>query len=171
MQPTFSGRARGRRGVRNGHDDHANVVCGVLSLLAPPAFEQPSVTAMPVAAGAPRAGVPGGYSFGADTFVAPTIGALTAPPPTPAEPAAAPGQSWRGPQDGPPPWLRKVPPVKSEDRPPATPPQTKSGGETEAQRQRVNADRSVEHRVMGNPRMPQPDAGGFHWGGSKGRAW
>jgi len=111
---------------RNGHDDHANVVCGVLSLLAPPAFEQPSVTAMPVAAGAPRAGVPGGYSFGADTFVAPTIGALTAPPPTPAEPAAAPGQSWRGPQDGPPPWLRKVPPVKSEDRPPATPPQTKS---------------------------------------------
>jgi len=79
--------------------------------------------------------------------------------------------SWTGPADGPPPWLRKVPPVKSEDRPPATPPQTKSGGETEAQRQRVNADRSVEHRVMGNPRMPQPDAGGFHWGGSKGRAW
>src|SRR5262249_46327417 len=38
--------------------------------------------------------------------------------------------SWTGPADGPPPWLRKVPPVKSEDRPPATPPQTKSGGET-----------------------------------------
>ena len=27
---------------RNGHDDYANVVCGVLSLLAPPAFEQPT---------------------------------------------------------------------------------------------------------------------------------
>jgi len=65
--------------------------------------------------------------------------------------------SWTGPADGPPPWLRKVPPVKSEDRPPATPPQTKSGGETEAQRQRVNADRSVEHRVMGNPRLASAD--------------
>src|SRR6516225_4430639 len=54
---------------------------------------------MPVAAGAPRAGLPGRYSFGADTLVAPTIGAITAPPPTPAEPAAAPGQSWRGPLD------------------------------------------------------------------------
>jgi hypothetical protein len=30
---------------RNGHDDHANVVCGVLSLLAPSAFEQPNENA------------------------------------------------------------------------------------------------------------------------------
>src|SRR5215467_11915294 len=33
---------------RNGHDDHANVVCGVLSLLAPPAFEQPNKLASPI---------------------------------------------------------------------------------------------------------------------------
>ena len=33
---------------RNGHDDHANVVCGVLSLLAPPAFEQPNELASPI---------------------------------------------------------------------------------------------------------------------------
>src|SRR5262249_62287963 len=33
---------------RNGHDDHANVVCGVLSLLAPPAFEQPNELTSPI---------------------------------------------------------------------------------------------------------------------------
>jgi len=33
---------------RNGHDDYANVVCGVLSLLAPPAFEQPNELASPI---------------------------------------------------------------------------------------------------------------------------
>ena len=54
--------------------------------------------------------------------------------------------------------------------------------EREANRQRINNDRSFEHRLMtqpigrnapqpSGPRMPQPDAGGFHWGGSKGRAW
>src|SRR5262249_7866432 len=48
---------------RTGHDDHANVVCGVFSLLAPPPFEQPSITAAPIAAGEPRAAPPGGYSF------------------------------------------------------------------------------------------------------------
>ena len=31
-----------------GHDDHANVVCGVLSLLAPPAFEQPNELTSPI---------------------------------------------------------------------------------------------------------------------------
>jgi hypothetical protein len=38
----------------------------------------------------------------------------------------------------------------------------------------VNSDRSVEHKVMGNPRMAQPDKmpGGFFWGGASGkRAW
>src|SRR5262249_48792069 len=39
---------------RNGHDDHANVVCGVLSLLAPPASEQPTALLSPIMArGAP----------------------------------------------------------------------------------------------------------------------
>ena len=33
---------------RNGHDDYANVVCGVLSLLASPAFEQPNELASPI---------------------------------------------------------------------------------------------------------------------------
>jgi len=33
---------------RNGHDDHANVVCGVLSLRAPPAFEQPNELTAPI---------------------------------------------------------------------------------------------------------------------------
>jgi len=39
---------------RTGHDDHANVVCGVFSLLAPPAFEQPSAIVSPIATGTPR---------------------------------------------------------------------------------------------------------------------
>ena len=56
--------------------------------------------------------------------------------------------------------------------------------EREANRQRINNDRSFEHRIMtqpigrnapqpSGPHMPQPDnmLGGFHWGGSKGRAW
>jgi len=54
--------------------------------------------------------------------------------------------------------------------------------EREANRQRINNDRSFERRIMtqpigrnapqpSGPRMAQPDAGGFHWGGSKGRAW
>jgi hypothetical protein len=54
--------------------------------------------------------------------------------------------------------------------------------EREANRQRINNDRSFEHRIMtqpigcnapqpSGPGMPQPDAGGFHWSGSKGRAW
>ena len=39
---------------RNGHDDHANVVCGVLSLLAPPAFEQPNeLTSAIIVSGGP----------------------------------------------------------------------------------------------------------------------
>jgi hypothetical protein len=72
-------------------------------------------------------------------------------------------QSWRGPQDGPPSWLRPVPPVDSKDRPPATPVIAKSGAESEAQRQRVAADRSVEFRIM-NERpvfrgMPEPSLG------------
>ena len=65
------------------------------------------------------------------------------------------------------------------------PPQTgPTDAEREANRQRINNDRSFEHRIMtqpigrnapqpSGPRMPQPDnmLGGFHWGGSKGRAW
>ena len=83
-------------------------------------------------------------------------------------------QSWTGPEDGTLSWLRPVPPVKPEDRPPATPPVAKSGDETKAQMARVNSDRSIEHRVMGNPRMAQPDnlSSGFFWGGASGkRAW
>src|SRR5262249_5564822 len=33
---------------RNGHDDYANVVCGVLRFVAPPAFEQPNELASPI---------------------------------------------------------------------------------------------------------------------------
>ena len=39
---------------RNGHDDHANVVCGVLSLLAPPAFEQSNEIVAPIVSGGGR---------------------------------------------------------------------------------------------------------------------
>src|SRR5215831_19450386 len=85
--------------------------------------------------------------------------------------------SWRGPQDGPPPWLQKPKPV--EKRVDGGPPVAKSGAETEAQRQRVNANRSIEYRVMGGGRPAEPwrgHAGGvdesFFWGGSTGkRAW
>ena len=85
---------------------------------------------------------------------------------------AEPEGSWTGPQNGgPSSWLRPVP--KTEKRVDGGPPLTKSGTETKAQMARVNADKSVEHRVMGNARMAQPDniPGGFFWGGSKGRAW
>ena len=159
---------------RNGHDDHANVVCGVFSLLSPPAFEQPSAIVMPVVCGAPRY-VPGGSSLGyADAVVMPTPTALEAPPSAPAAsvaPPAEPGKGWRGPQDGAPSWLRKVEPAAR--RVDGGPPVAKPGHVTEQQRLRVNADKSVEHRVMGNARMAQPDniPGGFSWGGSKGRAW
>jgi hypothetical protein len=48
---------------RNGHDDHANVVCGVLSLLAPPAFEQPNELTSPiVVSGGPITHLWGGRS-------------------------------------------------------------------------------------------------------------
>jgi len=128
---------------RNGHDDHANVVCGVLSLLAPPPFEQPSITAMPVAAGAPRPGVPGGGSFGADAFIAPTIGSLTAP----AESAAAPNPTA--------PAHKNAPVV------------AKPGHVTDAQRQRVNNDRSLEFKIMTEPSRvagePQPSLGNEPW--------
>jgi len=33
---------------RNGHDDHANVVCGALNLLTPPPFEQPNEIVAPI---------------------------------------------------------------------------------------------------------------------------
>jgi len=62
------------------------------------------------------------------------------------------------------------------------PPQAKSGAETEAQRQRVNADRSLMHKVMNAPSRvahePQPSTplttygdSNFFFGGEKGRAW
>ena len=86
---------------------------------------------------------------------------------------AKPEGSWTGPQNGgPPSWLRPVP--KTEKRVDGGPPLTKSGTETKAQMARVNADKSVEHRVMGNARMAQPDnlSSGFFWGGASGkRAW
>jgi hypothetical protein len=48
---------------RNGHDDHANVVCGVLSLLAPPAFEQPNELTSPIiVSGGPITHLCGGRS-------------------------------------------------------------------------------------------------------------
>src|SRR5262245_45879062 len=109
---------------------------------------------MPVVAGEPRAAVPGGYSFSSGAFVAPTIAALTAPSPAPAEPAkpaAAPGKSWRGPQDGCPPWLEKAKPVTQ--RVDGGLPQTVSGDEAKARMARVNADKSIEHRIMGAPKF------------------
>ena len=87
---------------------------------------------------------------------------------------AKPEGSWTGPQDGPPSWLRPVPPTDLAKRPPASPPVAKSGAEAERQRQRANSDRSVEHKVMGSARMVQPDnlSSGFFWGGASGkRAW
>jgi len=141
---------------KNGHDDFANVTCGLFSLLAPPAFEQPSVTAMPVTAGSLRAGVPGGSYLGghADVFIPPTIGALTAPAPAPAAPVAPPaprGESWRGPQDGCPSWLRKTPPVTT--RVDGGPPQTVSGDEAKERMTRTNGDTSLQYRILGRPKI------------------
>src|SRR5262249_58351123 len=141
----------------NAHDDVATAVCGAivwaLKAAKYAAFESKIVSPI-VAGGAPRA-VAGGSNLGfADAFVAPTIGALTArppAPPTPVAPAAAPGQSWTGPKDGPCPWLKKAPPVAQ--RVNGGPPQTKSGAETRAQMERVNADRSLEYKIMGAPKF------------------
>src|SRR5262249_30981196 len=63
---------------RNGHDDHANVVCGVLSLLAPPAFEQPAAIVTPIVAGGAPSSVPGGSSFTGGAIVMPTSAQLDA---------------------------------------------------------------------------------------------
>jgi hypothetical protein len=64
---------------RNGHDDFANVVCGVFHLLTPAVYEQSAVIASPIF-GAPR-NVPGGGALWAhDVFIAPTPAALEAPP-------------------------------------------------------------------------------------------
>jgi hypothetical protein len=84
---------------------------------------------------------------------------------------AKPEGSWTGPPDGPPSWLRPVPPTDPAKRPPASPPVAKSGAEAERQRQRANSDRSVEHKVMGSARMVQPDnlSSGFFWGGASGK--
>ena len=62
----------------------------------------------------------------------------------PAKPAGA----WNGPQDGCPSWLRPVPQVAPEDRPPAAPPQTRSGDETKAAMDRVNSDRSAFYQHL-----------------------
>jgi len=140
----------------NAHDDVATAVCGAivwaLKAAKHAAFESKIVS--PIVAGTPRSPVPGGYSFGSDAFVAPTIGALTVPPPAPVAPAtppAAPGQSWTGPKDGPCPWLKK--PASVTQRVDGGPPQTKSGAETKLQMERTNADKSIEFRVMGAPKF------------------
>jgi len=51
---------------------------------------------------------------------------------------AKPEGSWTGPKDGPPPWLRKTPPVEKRVAEPIV---TKSGDETKAAMARVNNDR------------------------------
>src|ERR1700752_4398863 len=52
------------------------------------------------------------------------------------------------------------------DRPPATPVVAKSGAESEAQRQRVAADRATDFRIMSQPGRtwePQPSVGRESW--------
>jgi len=62
------------------------------------------------------------------------------------------------------------------------PPRAKSGAETRAQQDKVNADRATAHRIMTQPSRvsgePTPSTplntygdSGFIWGGEKGRAW
>jgi len=59
-------------------------------------------------------------------------------------------------------WLKPVAPVDPDKRPPVTPPVAKSGAETEAQRQRVNSDKTIEYRVMGSaPRATGGKGGGL----------
>src|SRR5262249_60630356 len=121
-----------------------------------PHCERPWFPAAPVAAGAPRAAPPGGFSFGgADFFAPPTIGAWTPPAPAPTEPAkpaaAPPGKSWRGPQDGCPPWLEKSKP--NTERVNGGPPQTVSGDEAKERMARVNSDRAPEYEVMAAPKF------------------
>jgi len=93
-----------------------------------------------------RAAVPGGSYLGnADVFVPPTIGQLAAVPTAPAASAK--------PADTKP--VRNAPVV------------AKPGHVTEAQRQRVNADRSLEWQIMQEPSRvagePQPSLGNEPW--------
>jgi hypothetical protein len=84
-----------------------------------------------------------------------------APVAKPAEPVksaapAKPARAWNGPQDGCPSWLRPVPQVAPEDRPPAAPPQTRSGAETKAAMDRVNSDRSAFYQHLGLATHSEP---------------
>jgi len=204
MQPTFSGQARGRRGgerrthrsgkdtvehPRNGHDDHANVVCGVFSLLAPPAFEQPSTTAMPLVAGGVPSSVPGGLSFSAGVVVAPTSAqceamarAVSEPPPRPPvkRKPEAPQLTHAEKVEQ---WRQKFAPYEPPWQPPGpnAPVKPKPEWLLKAQREITNADQSYRRNT--NPPALSSDneawrsfttGGGskdFFWGGTKGRAW
>src|SRR5262249_43184928 len=110
----------------NAHDDAATAVCGAIVWASQAAklaaFESKIVA--PIAAGPPRAGFPGGYSFGADTFVAPTIGSLTAPLPAPTKPAE---------------------PTKPARNAPV---QAVSGYESKRRMAAVNARRDIDYKIM-----------------------
>jgi hypothetical protein len=129
----------------NAHDDVATAVCGAivwaLQAAKLAAFESKIVS--PIVAGAPRAAVPGGYSFSSDVFVAPTPSALTAPPApaTPVAPAAEPA--------------------------PNAPVQAVSGDEAKRRMAKVNSDYATVHRIMTEPSRvagePQPSLGNESW--------
>src|SRR5262249_25322905 len=85
---------------------------------------------------------------------------------------AKPAGSWTGPQDGRPRWLARPAPVTK--RVDGGQPQAVSGDEAKRRMAAVNADRATPHRIMtqgGSEKFPQPDAGGFHWTGERGRSW
>ena len=115
---------------RNGHDDYANVVCGMFHLLTPAVHEQPAAIVSPIVAGEQRY-VPGGSSFASDVLIMPTLGALTAPPQSPAEstPNFAPARS-------------SLSPSKH------VPPQTVSGDEAKRRMAAVNGDKSAFYRNL-----------------------
>jgi hypothetical protein len=152
---------------RNGHDDFANVVCGVFSLLAPPAFEQPSTTATPIVAGGVPSGVPGGLSFSAGVVVAPTSAqceamarAVSEPPPKPPvkrKPAAPPLTVDQRIEL----WRQKFAPNEAPWQPPGLnePVKLKPAWLLKAQREITNADQSYRRNT--NP--PAPSSGNEAW--------
>jgi hypothetical protein len=129
----------------NAHDDVATAVCGAIVWASQAAklaaFESKIV--LPLAAGEPRAAVPGGYSFSSSAFVAPTPRSLTAPLPAPTKPAE----------------LAK--PARN------APVQAVSGDEAKRRMAAVNARRDIDFKIMTEPSRvagePRPSLGNEPW--------
>jgi hypothetical protein len=126
------------------HDDMSAAVAGAFMAAlqaAQRAAQESNAIVAPIFFAGTASAVPGGSSFGSDVLVMPTPAALEASAPI------------LQPSEQPKPVLN-------------SPVAAKSGAETEAQRQRANADRSLGYKVMTErvrPWEPRPSLGNEPW--------